>query len=143
MNAVVIYSLTLISLLHSRLTALLIFHQDSLDVRVDQIFMFLPLVIEFYYFYSFLSTDKHSSFSCLLMLMHILFIDNTLNHGPGGQGEYAIPSEADPCFAKVIQGFEAVNRMARMPVETGSFRAMKENVGIVYARLLKPSVSNA
>lgn len=63
--------------------------------------------------------------------------DNTLNHGPGGQTEYAIPSEADPCFAKVVEGFEAVNRMAQMPVEPGSFRAMKNNVGILYARLIQ------
>lgn len=66
-------------------------------------------------------------------------IDNTYNHGPGGQSEYSIPSEADPCFAKVIEGFEAVNRMAQMPVQAGSFRAMKDNVGIVYARLLPPN----
>ena len=41
---------------------------------------------------------------------------NSRNHGPGGQGSYAVKSEADPCFAKVVEGFEAVDRMHTLKV---------------------------
>jgi cyclophilin family peptidyl-prolyl cis-trans isomerase len=34
--------------------------------------------------------------------------DNTKNHGPGG---YAADGQGDPCFAKVISGFEVVDKM--------------------------------
>jgi cyclophilin family peptidyl-prolyl cis-trans isomerase len=62
--------------------------------------------------------------------------DNTKNHGPGGQSSYAVPSEADPCFGKVIQGFAAVDRMHQLPVKPGWFNAMENNVGIARATIL-------
>ena len=62
--------------------------------------------------------------------------DNTLNHGPGGQKSYTIASEADPCFAKVIEGFEAVDRMTKMSVEPGGYRRMKHYVAIKTVKIL-------
>jgi cyclophilin family peptidyl-prolyl cis-trans isomerase len=44
--------------------------------------------------------------------------DNSALHGPGGQHHpYAdISRDADPCFAKVIRGFEAIERVHRAAV---------------------------
>lgn len=61
---------------------------------------------------------------------YVSTVDNTRNHGPGGQGSYAIKSEADPCFAKVIEGFDAVDRMQKMSVEPGGYKRMKNYVAI-------------
>jgi cyclophilin family peptidyl-prolyl cis-trans isomerase len=62
--------------------------------------------------------------------------DNTRAHGPGGQGGYADKSEADPCFAKVIEGFEAVDRMAKSPVSDQSYRHMDHNIAIRHMKIL-------
>jgi hypothetical protein len=63
--------------------------------------------------------------------------DNTWNHGPGGQVGYEEKSEADPCFAKVVPGYEAVvDRMARSNVQTGSYKRMQHYVAIRTVRLL-------
>lgn len=67
---------------------------------------------------------------------YVSTVDNTRNHGPGGQDGYSDPTEADPCFGKVVEGFAAVDRMLKMPVKPGWYRAMEKNVGIQYARLL-------
>ena len=64
------------------------------------------------------------------------FLDNTKNHGPGGQTSYAVASEADPCFAKVIEGFDAVDRMHAMKRKPGGYQAMEHNVAIKYARII-------
>ena len=45
--------------------------------------------------------------------VYISTIDNTINHGPGGQVSYAVQQEADPCFGKVVEGFDVVDRMHR------------------------------
>lgn len=63
--------------------------------------------------------------------------NNTRLHGPGGQDSYDDPSEADPCFAKVIEGFEVVDRMQLGPVKPGGYKAFKDNVAIVSMKLLK------
>jgi len=67
---------------------------------------------------------------------YVSTIDNTRNHGPGGQQSYAVKSEADPCFGKVVEGFAVVDKMLKQPVKEGGYRAMKKNVGIVYAKLI-------
>lgn len=63
-------------------------------------------------------------------------VDNTKNHGPGGQTAYKVVNEADPCFGKVVQGFEVVDKLLQQPVKPGGFRAMEQNVGIVYMKLI-------
>jgi len=68
---------------------------------------------------------------------YVSTVDNTLNHGPGGQTSYALPSEADPCFAKVISGFETVDRVHQGPVKPGWYNALEQNVGIKQVKILK------
>lgn len=67
---------------------------------------------------------------------YVSTVDNTRNHGPGGQSSYALASEADPCFGKVISGFDAVDRIHEMPVKPGWYNALEKNVGIEKARIL-------
>ena len=63
-------------------------------------------------------------------------VDNTSNHGPGGQGSYQVKDEADPCFAKVVEGFEAVDRMHKMSKQPGGYQRMKHYVAILHAKIL-------
>ena len=44
---------------------------------------------------------------------YINALDNSRHHGPGGQGHRDLPGDADPCFAKVISGQEAVKGMLK------------------------------
>ena len=44
---------------------------------------------------------------------YINTLDNSRHHGPGGQGHHDLPGDADPCFAKVISGQEAVKGMLK------------------------------
>ena len=67
----------------------------------------------------------------------MISIDNSINHGPGGQGSYAIASEADPCFAKVVDGFDAVDRMHKMSVKPGGYKRMQHYVAIKSVKILK------
>lgn len=69
--------------------------------------------------------------------------DNTKVHGPGGQDSYDDPSEADPCFAKVVKGFDVVDRMAKSAVEPGGYRRMQHYVGIRTMRMVSPSYAAA
>eukprot|EP00980_Cylindrotheca_fusiformis_P005221 scaffold1119_cov120-Cylindrotheca_fusiformis.AAC.1 len=68
---------------------------------------------------------------------YISTMDNSRLHGPGGQTSYEDPSEADPCFAKVVAGFDVVDRMHLSPVKPGNYKAMVNNVAIVSMKLLK------
>lgn len=61
---------------------------------------------------------------------YISTMDNSVNHGPGGQTSYEDPTEADPCFAKVVEGFNVVDRIQLSPVEPGWYKAMVHNVAI-------------
>lgn len=65
--------------------------------------------------------------------------DNSRNHGPGGQDSYDDPSEADPCFAKVVAGFEVVDRIAKSEVEPGWYHRMKNYVGVRSMKIVPPS----
>jgi cyclophilin family peptidyl-prolyl cis-trans isomerase len=62
--------------------------------------------------------------------------DNSKIHGPGGQTSYDDPTEADPCFAKVIEGFDVVDRMHHSPVQPGGYKHMVNNVAILSMRIL-------
>jgi cyclophilin family peptidyl-prolyl cis-trans isomerase len=62
--------------------------------------------------------------------------DNDRLHGPGGQGGNDA-DDADPCFARVVEGFDAVARMHQSDIdEDGGYRHMRHNVAIQYMRLL-------
>jgi cyclophilin family peptidyl-prolyl cis-trans isomerase len=67
---------------------------------------------------------------------YISTVDNTANHGPGGQGSYDLPSEADSCFAKVISGFDIVDRMHKAPHERDSFEGLIHFIGIKQIKIL-------
>lgn len=56
--------------------------------------------------------------------------DNRLLHGPGGQRNRPDPEEADPCFGRVIDGFETVNRLHKSPTVDGLQRSMEHNVAV-------------
>lgn len=43
--------------------------------------------------------------------------DNSHFHGPGGQGQHDIHEEADPCFAKVIAGFNVIDKMHQITLD--------------------------
>lgn len=59
--------------------------------------------------------------------------DNIEKHGPGGFEDSDIKEEADPCFARVVQGFDTVDRI----YERGVDSELGVNiVGIVQARIL-------
>jgi cyclophilin family peptidyl-prolyl cis-trans isomerase len=62
--------------------------------------------------------------------------DNSRLHGPGGQTSYEDPSEADSCFAKIVQGTEIIDRMQLGPVKPGGYKALVDNVAIISMRLL-------
>eukprot|EP00520_Triparma_pacifica_P019114 CAMPEP_0118650046 /NCGR_PEP_ID=MMETSP0785-20121206/10035_1 /TAXON_ID=91992 /ORGANISM="Bolidomonas pacifica, Strain CCMP 1866" /LENGTH=314 /DNA_ID=CAMNT_0006542389 /DNA_START=68 /DNA_END=1009 /DNA_ORIENTATION=- len=61
---------------------------------------------------------------------YISIIDNTRNHGPGGQGNYNLAAEADPAFGKVTSGFDVIESIKKLPVKQGGFKALVKNVDI-------------
>lgn len=68
---------------------------------------------------------------------YISTMDNSKLHGPGGQTSYEDSTEADPCFAKVVEGYDVVDRMSRSPVKPGNYKAMVNNVAIVSMKLMQ------
>lgn len=44
-------------------------------------------------------------------------IDNSVNHGPGGQEHQDLHEEADPCFGKVVEGLDVLNEISRIPAD--------------------------
>jgi cyclophilin family peptidyl-prolyl cis-trans isomerase len=68
---------------------------------------------------------------------YISTMDNSKLHGPGGQTSYEDPTEADPCFAKVVEGFNVVDRMGLSPVKPGNYKAMVHSVAIVSMKLMQ------
>jgi cyclophilin family peptidyl-prolyl cis-trans isomerase len=47
---------------------------------------------------------------------YINTMDNIAIHGPGGQDHHDLPDSADPCFAKIVEGFDVVERMHALSV---------------------------
>jgi cyclophilin family peptidyl-prolyl cis-trans isomerase len=45
---------------------------------------------------------------------YINTFNNTVDHGPGGQLHHTLPSDADPCFAKVVEGLDVVDELMRL-----------------------------
>ena len=62
--------------------------------------------------------------------------DNSRNHGPGGQTNYADPTEADPCFAKVVKGIDVVDKMGELPIKEGGYKALEHNIAITSMKLI-------
>lgn len=64
--------------------------------------------------------------------------DNSMTHGPGGQQQHALSEHADPCFAKVIDGFDVVKKMYNLKVYSDSSSYtdfFEEPVEIVWAKI--------
>lgn len=66
-------------------------------------------------------------------------MDNTKNHGPGGQHHHTIGEEADPCFGIVIEGYNVLQRMYDMETDAKNDWVMAKPVHIVKARILDGS----
>jgi hypothetical protein len=49
---------------------------------------------------------------------------------------YDDPGEPDPCFAKVVEGFEAVDRLHRSAVQPGNYQRMEHYVNVHSMRML-------
>ena len=67
-------------------------------------------------------------------------MNNTKTHGPGGQAHYSLREQADPCFAKIVEGQDVVRRMYDVPTyERGHDYQFyyQEPVTIVSARILE------
>ena len=47
-------------------------------------------------------------------------VNNTINHGPGGQQHHSLNEEADPCFAKVVGGWEVLELVQKIPIDADS-----------------------
>lgn len=62
---------------------------------------------------------------------YISMADNSRIHGPGGQDIFEDSAEADTCFAKVVGGFDIVERIHKSPVKKGDYHAMESNIAIV------------
>lgn len=61
--------------------------------------------------------------------IYINMADNTELHGPGGvhTGHHDLPEEADPCFARVVEGTDVVDALYRLSLEEK--KKSKENDG--------------
>lgn len=69
--------------------------------------------------------------------------DNSFLHGPGGQvNHYSdMVIDADPCFAKVVEGFDVVERIRRSNVQPGGLHDdMQYPVTIVKMTVLQDYV---
>lgn len=64
--------------------------------------------------------------------------DNSVIHGPGGQTHHDDPTEADTCFAKVINGFDIVDRMSQLPTKKN--KILEDKVAIEYIRIIPRNV---
>jgi len=67
-------------------------------------------------------------------------VDNTEPHGPGGQYQHQLIEQADPCFAKVVEGketLEAVFGMATYPATHQFAYFLQEPVEIQTARIME------
>lgn len=67
---------------------------------------------------------------------YISMQDNSKLHGPGGQGSYEDPTEADPCFGKIIDGHHIADRIHQSPVQPGGYNRMMKYVAITSMRIL-------
>lgn len=63
-------------------------------------------------------------------------VDNTIAHGPGGQYQHDLEEFADPCFAKVVDGYDTLHEMFREETylaETGYGYFLQDPIQIVRA----------
>ena len=72
---------------------------------------------------------------------YINVVDNSENHGPGGQqlvGQHHVHhhDDVDPCFARVVDGFGAVEKLKSVQTEDDGTNDMVHHVAITSMRIL-------
>ena len=65
-------------------------------------------------------------------------IDNSVNHGPGGQSHHDLHEEADPCFARLIGGMEILDQLNKIPIDYDRGALLLQPVVIVDSRVVAP-----
>ena len=63
-------------------------------------------------------------------------IDNSVNHGPGGQSHHDLHEEADPCFAKLVGGMEILGDLNKIPINRERGSLLLHPVVIVDSRVM-------
>jgi hypothetical protein len=63
-------------------------------------------------------------------------VDNSINHGPGGQSHHDLHEEADPCFGKVVGGIELMDEINRIPVDREKGSLLAAPVKFVSGRVI-------
>jgi len=63
-------------------------------------------------------------------------IDNSVNHGPGGQSHHDLHEEADPCFAKLVKGMEILDELNMLPTDMDRGSLLLASVAIVDSRVV-------
>jgi cyclophilin family peptidyl-prolyl cis-trans isomerase len=63
-------------------------------------------------------------------------VNNTINHGPGGQKIHDLHEETDPCFGKVIGGTELLDEIGKIPIDYQTGGTLLHQVLIVDARIV-------
>lgn len=69
-------------------------------------------------------------------------VDNSVAHGPGGQHQHELEEFADPCFCRVVKGFETLEDIARVStILEGEYQFFFEYpVHIVHAHVVKDPI---
>ena len=62
--------------------------------------------------------------------------DNSGRFGPAGKESKVLEEEADPCFATVVEGYDVIERMMKLPKITENGDLFKEPIVIVQATLV-------
>jgi len=63
-------------------------------------------------------------------------LDNTKNHGPGGQSHHDLEEEADPCFGEIVEGKDVMERMYKMSANRNNDWLLDNPVHIIKARIV-------
>ena len=66
-------------------------------------------------------------------------IDNSVNHGPGGQSHHDLHEEADPCFATLVGGMEVLDEINKIPIDYDRGSLLLHPVVIVDSRVIASS----
>jgi len=54
---------------------------------------------------------------------YVNMVDNSDNHGPGGQTHHDLHEEADPCFGRIVGGFDVLEDIGNIPVDGHMLKA--------------------
>ena len=63
-------------------------------------------------------------------------VDNSVNHGPGGQSHHDLHEEADPCFGRVVGGFEIMDAINQIPVDREKGSLLGAQVSIIGGKVI-------